>query len=246
MTKDELKEQLDSAIDEIRTSYIAVQEKLQDMQKKASSEWTTVYSFPVHITPEQQAVNAAAMRDEENKLNQEYREAVEKKIQETTDTIAAVKKAAIQDVTAAEPVPTDVQLRMAEQIKKEYSSGNNALSLDRVKQFEADMNFHVDNETVKAYPYYLAAKDLFPDDGSNADVLNAAYTKLFPAIAEKKAVLDGIEECERWFRATVIMHKLDAISNPTETDQLEIIRMKDELADLGAIGEYNKRFVQYL
>ena len=133
-----------------------------------------------------------------------------------------MKKSAIQDLTAAEPVPTDIQLRMAEQIKKEYRNGNNALSLDRVKQFEADMNYHVENETVKAYPFYLAAKDLFPDNGGNADILNAAYMKLFPA------------------------HKLDTITAiNSEADQLEVIRLKEELASLGEIGSLNQRVIQY-
>lgn len=240
MTKDHLKKYLDSVIDDIRTLYIKTQEKLREIQKKANSEWTTVYNVPVHMTPDQQAANAAVMQDAANKLNQEYKEAVEKAIQEATDTIAAVKKSAIQDLTAAEPIPTDVQLRMAEQIKKEYSSGNNALSLDRVKQFEADMNYHVENETVKAYPFYLAAKDLFPDNGGNA------YMKLFPAIAEKQSVLDEIGDCERFFRATIITHKLDTITAiNSEADQLEVIRLKEELASLGEIGSLNQRVINY-
>lgn len=246
MTKDQLKKYLDGVINDIRTLYVKTQEHIQDIQKKATSEWTTVYSVPVHMTPEQQAANAAVMQDAANKLNQEYREAAEKAIQEAADTIATVKKAAIQDLAAAEPVPTDVQLRMAEQIKKEYGSGSKALPVDRAKQFEVDMNFHVENETVKAYPFYLAAKDLFPDDGNNANILESIYGKLFPAIAEKQAVLDGINECERFFKAAVITHKLDTIAAvTTEADQFEVIRMKQELQELGAIGTLNQRVINY-
>lgn len=246
MTKDQLKKYLDGVINDIRTLYVKTQEHIQDIQKKATSEWTTVYSVPVHMTSEQQAANAAVMQDAANKLNQEYREAVEKAIQEAADTIATVKKAAIQDLAAAEPVPTDVQLRMAEQIKKEYGSGSKALSVDRVKQFEADMNFHVENETVKAYPFYLAAKDLFPDDGNNASIFDSIYGKLFPAIAEKQAVLDGINECERFFKAAVITHKLDTIAAvTTEADQFEVIRMKQELSELGEIEKLNQRIIKY-
>lgn len=205
MTKDQLKKYLSGVIDDIRTLYVKTQEQVKEIQKKAGSEWTTVYSVPVHMTPEQQAANAAVMQDAANKLISNYQEAVEKAVQEALDFVATVKKTAIQELTAAEPVPTDVQLRMAEQIKKEYGSGSKALPVDRVKQFEADMNFHVENETVKAYPFYLAAKDLFPDDGNNTSILDSIYGKLFPAIAEKQAVLDGINECERWFRAAVII-----------------------------------------
>ena len=115
-----------------------------------------------------------------------------------------------------------------------------------MKQFEADMNYHVENETVKAYPFYLAAKDLFPDNGGNADILNAAYMKLFPAITEKQSVLDEIGECERFFRAAIITHKLDTITAiNSEADQLEVIRLKEELASLGEIGKLNQRVIQY-
>lgn len=246
MTKDQLKKYLSGVIDDIRTLYVKTQEQVQEIQKKAGSEWITVYSVPVHMTPEQQTANAAVMQDAANKLISNYQEAVEKAVQEALDFVATVKKTAIQELTAAEPVPTDVQLRMAEQIKREYSSGGNVLSVDRVKKFETDMNFHVENETVKAYPYYLAAKDLFSEDGNSGDILNAVYNKLFPAIADKQAVVDGIEECEHWFRAAIIIHKLDTISNPTEADQLEIIRLKQELNDLGEIGKLNQRVIRYM
>jgi hypothetical protein len=243
MTKDQLKKYLDSVIDDIRKLYINTQERIQEIQKNASSEWTTVYSVPVHMTPEQQATNAAIMQDAVNKLNEEYRNKVDAKIQEAMDFIATLKKTAIQDVAAAEPVPTDIQLRMAEQIKKEYGYNGNALALDRVNQFETDMNYHVDNETVKGYPYYLVAMELFPD---NAEILDSVYKKLFPSLVEKKAALADIEECERFFKATIIIHKFDTISNPTEADQLELIRMKTELAELGEIGKLNQRVIRYL
>lgn len=93
-------------------------------------------------------------RDVVNQMNAEYRAEVEKLIQEATEFIATVKKKAVQDLTAAEPLPTDVQLRMAEQIKKEYTTNGNAIAVDRAVKFQDDMNFHVENETVKAYPYY--------------------------------------------------------------------------------------------
>lgn len=58
MTKDQLKKYLDGVIDDIRTLYIKTQEKLREIQKKANSEWTTVYNVPVHMTPDQQAVES--------------------------------------------------------------------------------------------------------------------------------------------------------------------------------------------
>lgn len=242
MTKDQMKKYLEKVIEDIRSKYVKTQEALQDIQKKANSEWTTVYSIPVHMTPEQQEATAGVMREAANQLLAAYREDVEKLVQEATDTIAAEKKVIIQALTAAEPVPTDVQLRMAEQIKKEYGSNGNALSLDRVKQFESDMNYHVDNETVKGYPYYLVAVELFP---GNAEILDEVYAKLFPAIPEKKAALADVEECERFFKTAVIIHKFDTISNPTEADQLEMIRMKQELAELGAIDKLSQRVIRY-
>ena len=46
MTKDQLKKYLDGVIDDIRTLYVKTQEKLREIQKKANSEWTTVYNIP--------------------------------------------------------------------------------------------------------------------------------------------------------------------------------------------------------
>lgn len=246
MTRDQLKKYLDGVIDDIRTLYVKTQETIQNIQKQSNSEWTKAYSIPVHMTPEQQERMKELGRDAANKAMQEYREAAEKLIQEATDHIANVKKAAIQDLTAAEPVPTDIQLRMAEQIKKEYSTDGNVLSLDRVKQFERDMNYHAENETVKAYPYYMAAKDIFGDSGSNAEILNAVYNKLFPDIAAKQAVVDGINELEAFFKTAVICHKFDTIQVATEADQLEMIRMKEELQQLGTIGKLNQRVIRYV
>ena len=70
--------------------------------------------------------------------------------------------------------------------------------------------------------------------------------KLFPAITEKQSVLDEIGECERFFRAAIITHKLDTITAiNSEADQLEVIRLKEELASLGEIGKLNQRVIQY-
>lgn len=245
MTNEQLKKYLSGVIDDIRTLYVRTQEAVQEIQKQSQSEYTKIYGVPIRMTEEQRAQMSAVGQDSVNKLIFEYRETVDKAVQEALDFVATVKKTAVQDLAAAEPVPTDVQLRMAEQIKKKYNSGGNVLSIDRVKQFETDMNYHVDNETVKAYPYYLAAKDLFPDNGNNADILNTVYNKLFPAIAEKQAALDGINELETYFKTAVICHKFDTISNPTEADQLEMIRMKEELQQLGTIGKLNQRVIRY-
>lgn len=246
MTRDRLKTYLEGVIDDIRTNYIEAQEKIQEIQKAANIEYDWYGSTPVRLDSNGIAAKKQRGRDAANEKMQEYRKKAEKLIQEATDHIANVKKAAIQDLTAAEPVPTDVQLRMAEQIKKEYSTDGNVLSLDRVKQFESDMNYHVENETVKAYPYYLAAKDIFGDTGSNAEILNTVYNKLFPDIAAKQAVVDGINELEAFFKTAVICHKFDTIQVATEADQLEMIRMKEELQQLGTIGKLNQRVIRYV
>ncbi len=246
MTQEQLKKYLNGVIDEIRTLYVKTQEQIQEVQKKAQSGYSSFYNIPIRLTAEQAESQEQIGRDVANKIMAEYREAVEKLIQEAEDTLKTVKKAAIQDFTAAEPVPTELQLRMMDQIKKEYSTDKDGLNLTQVKKFEDAMNYHVDNETVKAYPYYLAAKDLFPDDTNNAEILNSVYMKLFPALAEKKAVIAGIEEYEKFFKTAVICHKLDTISNATEADQFEMIRMKQELAALGTIDKLNQRVITYV
>ena len=62
--------------------------------------------------------------------------------------------------------------------------------------------------------------------------MNAVYNKLFPDIAAKQAVVDGINELEAFFKTAVICHKFDTIQVATEADQLEMIRMKEELQKL--------------
>lgn len=193
MTKDQLKKYLDSVIDDVRKLYVKTQEQIQEVQKKAQSGYSSFYNIPVRLTAEQAESQEQIGRDIANKIMADYREALEKQIQETENTITIIKKAAIQDFAAAEPVPTDLQLRMVEQIKKEYSADKGGLLLTQVKKFEDEMNYHVDNETVKGYPYYLAAKDLFPDDANNVEILNGIYMKLFPVLAEKKPLLMALK-----------------------------------------------------
>lgn len=245
MTKEQLMKYLNGVIEEIRTLYVKTQEQIQEVRKKSLSTWNTFYNTLVKLTPEQAESQEQIGRDVVNKIMAEYHDALDKLIREAEDTIATVKKAAIQDFTAAEPVPTELQLRMMEQIKKEYATDKDGLNLTQVKKFEDAMNYHVDNETVKAYPYYLAAKDLFPDDANNAEILNGVYMRLFPALTERQAVIDGIAECEKFFKTAVICHKMDTISNATEADQFETIRMKQELAALGTIDKLNQRVITY-
>ena len=42
------------------------------------------------------------------------------------------------------------------------------------------------------------------------------------------------------------VHKFDTITNPTEADQFEMIRMKQELEELGAIDKLNQRPLTYI
>ena len=246
MTKEQLKKYLNGVIDDIRTLYVKTQEQIQKVQETAKSGYSHFYNMPVRLTAEQAETQKQIARDVANKIMAEYKETLEKFIRDAEDTIASVKKAAIQDFVAAEPVPTELQLRMVDQIKKEYSADRGGLSLVQVKKFESALNYHTDNETIKAYPYYLAAKDLFPDDANNTEILAGIYMKQFPTLAEKKAVIDGIEECERFFKTAVICHKMDTIANATEVDQLEVIRMKQELAALGTIDQMNQRVITYV
>ena len=246
MTKEQLKRYLENTMNDIRTLYLVTQEKIAEVKKQSNSEWTKIYNTPVRMTPEQRANMAALGRDVINQMNAEYRAEVEKLIQEATEFIATVKKKAVQDLAAAEPLPTDVQLRMAEQIKKEYTTNGNAIAVDRAVKFQDEMNFHVENETVKAYAYYLVAKELFPDDANNREMLDSVYMKIFPEVALRTAALKEIEECERFFKASVIIHKFDTITNPTEVDQLEMIRMKSELNELGAIDKLNQGVMKYI
>lgn len=246
MTKEQLQKYLNGVIDDMRNLYVNTQQQCEELRKQADKDWAYFGTSLMKLTENQKAGAAAIAQDAVNKLMQDYREKIDQLMQEAENFIAEVKKAAVQDLVAAEPVPTDVQLRMVDQIKREYhQTGKNELNLVEVRKFENAMNYHVENGTVKAYPYYLAALEMFPEK-ANDDILDNIYKKLFPAVEEKKAVFAGIEECERFFKTSVICHKMDTISPETAVDQLEIIRMKQELAALGTIDKLNQRVITYV
>lgn len=148
----------------------------------------------------------------------DYEGKIEAKNQECLNHIAAEKKKLHQAIAEVEPIPTNEQLIISEQLVKQYHNMANT------EKFFADMQFHIENETVKALPYYFASKELFPDDPQ----IDVVLRTLVPAIAEKEKELLEIEEMERVYKSFYINFQL----NNTVVDNMQSIRLKHELADI--------------
>lgn len=225
---------IDDQLTRIRKISSTYNTKAEELEKKQSKEWGDVLGMPVHLTTEQIANNIAIGRELVGKLFEERDAEIEKVIKETEEKLAEQKKVAIQDCVAAEPVPTDEQLRRVEHLRAEYGVGESMITAD----FISDMNFHVANETVSAYSYYLLAKSVMQKTPENERMLQDTYTKLFPQIAEKASALKNVEDYINVFRSNVILFKF-SIATPVQTQEEQIarIRMKRELAELGAINQ---------
>ena len=249
MNQEQLKKYLEGAINDIRTLYVTYQKKFDELEHEGHAEYTMMGIYQIHLSDEQQRQRAEQARNIGNQLMEEYRDAEKKAVEEVETFLAELKKEAVQELTAAEPVPTENQLTMIDMIRREYTVPEGAaLDMVKARKFEQELNFHVDNETVKAFPYWCVAKEIFPETESSAAILNDMYDRIFPDVAEKRKQLEMIEHHERWFKAAVIGHKMDTMTRETEVDNLEIIRMKSELFDLGYGAEANKhdRVITYI
>lgn len=223
---------IDDQLTKIRKIKADYDNKAEQITKTQSSEWTTFYSVPVKLSTEQIADNITLGREAIGMLMEECEAKINQVIKETEETLAGEKKKAIQAYAAAEPVPTDEQLRRVEQLKAEYGVGSTMI----LATFVDDMKFHVENETVYAYSYYLLAKDVMSKDPESERMLQDIYLKLFPQIPIQASVLKNVEDYINVFRSNVILFKF-SVATPVKTQEEQIarIRMKRELAEMGAI-----------
>lgn len=222
---------IDDQLTKIRKTYKNYEDKAEEIKKKYSSEWIEMYGTPVHISPERVNENIQIGREVVGKLFEECDTEIGKIIKETEDTIAAEHKKAIQAYVASEPVPTDEQLKRVEQLRSEYHIGGVFATM----KFMNDMDFHVKNETVYAYPYYLIAKGVLSDDIENKTRLNNIYMSLFPEIQKKADELKTVEELNNLFKTQVIIFKFN--TKGEAMDLMERIKLKLELQDMGTISQ---------
>lgn len=225
---------IDSQLTEIRSISAKCEAKIEEIKKKQSSGWTEMYGVPIHLSTEQIAANEPTVREAIGKIMEERDKEIEKIIQETEEKLAEEKKRAIQACAAAEPVPTDEQLRRVEQLKTEYGVGESMI----LAKFIEDMDFHVTNGTVYAYSYYLLARTVMQKTPESERKLQEIYIKLFPSIPERAAELKSVEDYINVFRSNIILFKF-SVASPVQSQEEQIarIRMKRELAELGAINQ---------
>ncbi|MCD8042444.1 MAG: hypothetical protein LUH10_05210 [Tannerellaceae bacterium] len=220
----------ENALDEMRKIYKRYQDGMQKITNAYSKEWKVIGGIQFRLSDEAVSKNIEIGQEINGQLKQEYTEAIQKIIDDTEETLATAKKKAIQDKTAAEPVPTEEDLRRVEQLRNRYSHSGVLNQMD----FNIDIAFHVENETVQAYAYYLLGKEQSRGDEETEQKLNEVYNKLFPEIAVKDAIVKEVEEAIRQFRIGVILFTFgtDETLNTPEGN-FRSISLKVQLNDLG-------------
>lgn len=214
-----MKQYVEEMINKINSLEFEKQKEIERI--KTTSELPTIsfVGVDVPLSNEQKKSMEQIFAEAINQIIRETDEAIELLNQTILNHFEQERKTINQDMTALEPVPTDEQEKITGQIVREYHN------LQNESKFFSDLQFHIENETVKALPYYFACKELFPEAASNHEILK----KIVPAIVEKEAALKELEEVERIYKSFYINHKLQ--TNP-EMQTLDKIRLKQELADV--------------
>ncbi|MBO4998179.1 MAG: hypothetical protein J6D02_09300 [Lachnospira sp.] len=221
---------VDSQITSIRQTKIRYEKVIEDIKKKSASEYGTFGGILIKYDAEQIAANK--VQAEATIIKQLYIELdkeIEKIIAETEATLALEKKKAIQEYAAAEPLPTTDDFNRIEQLKLDYGVRGDDGNII-TGQFLIDMNFHIENETVFAFAYYLLAKKVMVRNPENEQMLQDIYLKLFPVIQKKADELKKVEDAINVFRSQVIIYKMDSNENLSFA---ESVAMKVELQSLG-------------
>lgn len=213
-----MKEYIEKKAAEIQDLHTEYQKEIKNIRDSYNKKWVAIYGEVTKANASQKAAFDLIEQDEINKCKQDFLNNLEAKNQECLNHIAAERKKLHQGIVNAEPIPTSEQVIVTEQLVKQYHNMVNS------EKFFADMQFHIENETAKALPYYFASKEMFPDDLQVDVVLRT----LVPAIAEMENKLLEIDEMERIYKVFYINFQL---SN-TVTDNMQSIRLKRELEDV--------------
>lgn len=213
-----MKEYIEKVAAEIQDLHTEYQKDIKKIREDMVKEWVAIYGEVTKANASQKAAFDMIEQDKINKRKQDFLNNLEAKNQECLNHIAAERKKLHQGIVNAEPIPTSEQVIVTEQLVKQYHNMVNS------EKFFADMQFHIENETAKALPYYFASKEMFPDDLQ----VDAVLRTLVPAIAEMENKLLEIDEMERIYKVFYINFQL---SN-TVTDNMQSIRLKHELADV--------------
>ncbi len=222
-------------LDEIRNVHSKYSEAIAKVQAEASKEWIEKYGMPMHISPEAVERNKENAREFVGELMKEYKDTIQRLVDEGEATLSGEKRIAIQEYAAAEHVPTQDDLNRMEVLKREY----NTKGIFDENKFMFDCDFHMENQTVFAYPYYLMALERVKEKGDEAaqKALNDKYVQLYPELGSKAAALDTVEAQIRAFRIGVINFRFDTEEVlKTHEGWEESVRLKGQLLELGYYG----------
>ncbi len=93
-----------------------------------------------------------------------------------------------------------------------------------------DLNFHMENETVKAMSYVLAFKELFPDDPKNEEY----FLKMNPQLADKQEAIDLVKQDSDKYEIYKLKEK--ALTLGTSLSTVDRIAMMNRAFELGFNG----------
>ena len=207
-------------------------DQIQEVKKIAENEYQSFGEVLIHLTAQQQQQRLILANQGIKELEKACDDEINTIIVETENYLSEEKKKVIQVVSASEPVPTQDDRNRMDLLLDEYSVIDGT-------QFRSDMEMHIANETVYAFPYYLLAKKHFAKTPENESYLKELYNKMFPAVQDKLSKLDEVEEAVKTFRTYVITIKYPRSDGDVmigEEATFERIKMKQELASMGTLA----------
>jgi hypothetical protein len=207
----------DRVIENINKMLALEETKNAEMEKALKKGFTEVANgVHVAITPEQNAANANAIRDEYNKRIM----TIQEELQQTVD---AAEKKANQDYYKALKTPTADERAEIEHIKSVY---NNTQAMQRDSDFASKRDFHLKNETVKAFVYCVASCEIY-----GVDEMPDEWLKIInPEVLEKREEMADVLEAKR----LVEIYGLYQMKDSESITQVQKIAIKSRLYELGA------------
>lgn len=170
----------------------------------------------VAISPEELATAANAIRDDYNKQIAIIQEQLQQEVE-------SAEKKANQDYYKALRTPTADERAEIEHIKTVYNKGKEMV---RDNEFTNKRDFHLVNETVKAFVYCIASCEIYGVDEMPDEWLKVINPELF----EKREEMADVLEAKR----LVEIYGLHQMKDSEAITQVQKIAIKQRLHELGA------------
>lgn len=191
--------------------------KNTEMQKALNQGYMEVANgIHVAISPEQIATNANAIRDSYNEQIAIIQEQLQQEVE-------SAEKKANQDYYKALRTPTADERAEIEHIKTVYNKGKEMV---RDNEFTNKRDFHLVNETVKAFVYCIASCEIY-----GVDEMPDEWLKVInPELLEKREEMADVLEAKR----LVEIYGLHQMKDSETITQVQKIAIKQRLHELGA------------